>query len=321
MDKNSKIAGIDISKSSFDVYSETEGHQKFENTTSGFKKLVKAYGKDTHYVMESTGCYHVLLALYLSGEGILVSIENPLKIKRFIQMQLLKVKTDKADARMICKYGISQDLKIWKSPDSFQRQSESLFSLLQFYEKQRTSIKNKLHREKTLGKPSSSVLKSLKDILLTFDREVLRLEVELEELVKKLYREELALLRSIPGIGIKTSILLVMLTDGMRSFERSGQLCSYAGLTPVIRESGRSVRSRPRISKMGNGLLRKHLFMCAFNAIKYNSVCKSLYERIKGKGKSGKVAIMADCNKLLKQSFGILKSRKPYCEKFTLISS
>lgn len=107
MDKNSKIAGIDISKSSFDVYSETEGHQKFENTTSGFKKLVKAYGKQTHYVMESTGCYHVLLALYLSNEGILVSIENPLKIKRFIQMQLLKVKTDKADARMICKYAMS----------------------------------------------------------------------------------------------------------------------------------------------------------------------------------------------------------------------
>ena len=321
MDKNSKIAGIDISKSSFDVYSETEGHQKFENTTSGFKKLVKAYGKQTHYVMESTGCYHVLLALYLSNEGILVSIENPLKIKRFIQMQLLKVKTDKADARMICKYAMSQDLSIWNSPNSFQRRSESLFSLLQFYEKQRTSIKNKLHREQALGTPSSSVLKSLKDVLLQIDSEVFILETELEELVKKLYREELSLLRSIPGIGIKTSILLVMLTDGMRSFEDSGQLCSYAGLTPVIRETGKSVRSRPRISKMGNGLLRRHLFMCSFNAVKYNSGCKSLYERITAKGKSGKVALMAVCNKLLKQSFGILKSRKPYCENFSLISA
>ena len=169
MDKNSKIAGIDISKSSFDVYSETEGHQKFENTTSGFKKLVKAYGKDTRYVMESTGCYHVLLALYLSGEGILVSIENPLKIKRFIQMQLLKVKTDKADARMICKYAISQDLKIWKSPDSFQRRSESLFSLLQFYEKQRTSIKNKLHREKRWSQIASATFLFCKSIIFLDD--------------------------------------------------------------------------------------------------------------------------------------------------------
>ncbi|WP_434979137.1 IS110 family transposase [Daejeonia sp. YH14] len=321
MDKNSKITGIDISKSSFDAYSETEGHQKFENTPSGFKKLLKKYGTDTHYVMESTGCYHLLLALYLSGEGVLVSVENPLKIKRYIQMQLMKVKTDKADARMICRYGMSQELKLWKAPDALHREGESLFSLLQFYKKQRTSLKNKLHREKALGIPSISVEKSLKSVLQTYNKTISGLEKELEKLVNTLYREELALLRSIPGIGPKTSILLVMLTDGMRNFESSGQLCSYAGLTPVIRESGKSVRSRPRISKMGNGTLRRHLFMCAFNAMKYNSGCKSIYDRLTGKGKSGKVGLIAVCNKLLKQSFGILKSRKPYCENFSPISA
>ena len=321
MYKNKKIAGIDISKSSFDVYSESQGHHKLENTLSGFKELLKIYGKETHYVMESTGCYHVLLALYLSGEGVLVSVENPLKIRRFIQMQLMKVKTDKADAMMICKYGMSQEVKAWKAPDALHQESESLFSLLQFYKKQHTSIKNKLHREKALGMPSSSAVSSLKSFQRQYEREIQKLEKELEVLVKKLYGEELRLLCSIPGIGTGTGMLLVLLTDGMRNFESSGQLCSFAGLTPVIRESGKSVRSRPKISKMGNGLLRRHLFMCGFNAMKYNGSCKALYERITAKGKSGKVALMAVCNKLLRQSFGILKSGKAYCENFSPISA
>ena len=318
MDKDIKIVGVDVSKLKLDVYSEEEGYEEFTNTAEGFKNLVEVYGASSHYVMESTGCYHVLLALYLSNKGIKVSVENPLKIKRFIQMSLMRVKTDKADAKMICKYGLSHCPKLWVAPDEVHQSSNSLFSLLQYYEKQRTSLKNKIHREESLGSPSREVISSLKKLLKTYDKEMDQLELSLEKLVSSIYKEELKLLRSIPGIGVKTSILLVLMSNGMQNFESSGQLCSYAGLTPVIRESGKSVRSRPRISKMGNGLLRRHLFMCSFNAVKYNGSCKALYERIKGKGKSGKVGMIAVCNKLLKQSFGVLKSGQPYSEKFSL---
>ena len=318
MDKDIKIVGVDVSKLKLDVYSEEEGYHQFSNTAEGFKNLLDVYGASSHYVMESTGCYHVLLALYLGNKGIKVSVENPLKIKRFIQMSLMRVKTDKADAKMICKYGMGHCPKLWIAPDEIHRSSDSLFSLLQYYEKQRTSLKNKLHREESLGSPSREVILSLKKLLKTYDREMEQLELSLEKLVSSIYKEELKLLRSIPGIGVKTSILLVLMSNGMQNLESSGQLCSYAGLTPVIRESGKSVRSRPRISKMGNGLLRRHLFMCSFNAVKYNGSCKALYERITGKGKSGKVGLIAVCNKLLKQSFGVLKSGQPYCENFSL---
>ena len=52
--------------------------------------------------------------------------------------------------------------------------------------------------------------------------------------------------------------------------------------------------------------------MCSFNASKYNSACKALYDRIIGKGKSKKLALIAVCNKLLKQVFLIVKSGLPY---------
>jgi len=79
-------------------------------------------------------------------------------------------------------------------------------------------------------------------------------------------------------------------------------------LTPVIRQSGSSVKGRLRSSKMGNQKLRNLLFMCSFNACKYNKACRDLYERIVAKGKSKKLALVAVCNTLLKQAFAIAKS-------------
>jgi transposase len=48
--------------------------------------------------------------------------------------------------------------------------------------------------------------------------------------------------------------------------------------------------------------------MCSFNACKYNKPCRDLYERIVAKEKSKKLALVAVCNKLLKQAFAIAKS-------------
>ena len=110
--------------------------------------------------------------------------------------------------------------------------------------------------------------------------------------------------------------MLVVLTGGFERFSSAGELCSYAGLTPVIRQSGSSVKGRPRISKIGNQKLRNLLFMCSFNACKYNKACRDLYGRIVTKGKSKKLALIAVSNKLLKQAFAIAKSGLPYDENF-----
>ncbi len=106
--------------------------------------------------------------------------------------------------------------------------------------------------------------------------------------------------------------MLIVLTDGFNRFETSSQLCSFSGLTPLIRQSGSSVRGKARISKIGNAKLRNLLFMCSFTACKCNKACRELYERIVAKGKSKKLALLAVCNKLLKQAFAIVKSGRKY---------
>jgi len=70
-------------------------------------------------------------------------------------------------------------------------------------------------------------------------------------LVKQAYQDLLTRLETMPGIGRKTAIMLVVLTGGFEHFSSVNELCSYAGLTPVIRQSGSNVKGRPRISKIG----------------------------------------------------------------------
>ena len=319
MNKDIKYFGIDISHLVFDVTDSDGNYYQFKNNPSGFKKFVKLMEIDSHCVMEATGYYHYQLAYYLLESGVKVSVENPLAVKRFIQMKLSKIKTDKSDSRLICEYAKQVDMKLWQGNSKHQTECLQMTRLLSVYTKQSTMLKNKLHGEAVLGNPSKAVVSSLKRSLKQLQKEIKSLEDTLLILVKQTHQDLLTRLKSIPGIGPKTAIMLVVLTDGFERFTSGSELCSYAGLNPVIRKSGSSVNGRSRISKIGNQKLRNLLFMCSFNACKYNKACRELYERIVAKGKSKKLALIAVCNKLLKQAFAIAKSGLTYDDSYRSI--
>lgn len=323
MNKGIKYFGIDISHLVFDVTDSDGNYHQFKNNPSGFKKFTKLLNDNSHCVMEATGYYHYQLAYHLLESGIKVSVENPLAIKRFIQMKLSKIKTDKSDSKLICEYAKQVELKLWKGNSKHQTECLQMTRLLAVYTKQSTMLKNKLHGEAVLGNPSKTVVGSLKRSLKQVQKEMKMLEDKLMILVKEVHQDVLTRLKSIPGIGNKTALMLVVLTDGFERFNSGSELCSYAGLTPVTRQSGSSVNGRPRISKIGNQKLRNLLFMCSFNACKYNKACRDIYERIVAKGKSKKLALIAVCNKLLKQAFAIAKSGLIYDETYrsTLVKS
>jgi transposase len=316
MNKYKEIYGIDISKNVYDVYGSLTGHNQFTNDDQGFKSFLKSLPKGALVVMEATGYYHYRLAQYLYQNRVLVSVVNPLSVKRFVQMKLAKVKTDKSDAKAISEYGQMNEVPMYNALTDVQAECLQLFRLLDSYLKHRTAIKNKLKGEEVLGVPSKFVYRSLKRSLNHLNIEVSALESRLLELVKQDQQYQLTLLKSIPGMGEKTALFLIVITDGFKKFENASQLCSYVGITPTIRESGSSVRGRSRISKLGNKKLRNLLFLCAFSACKHNKACRAIYERLVAKGKSKKLALIAVANKLLKQAFAIAKSGLPYNENF-----
>lgn len=308
MEESTNYFGIDISKDVFDVVNVCGTHYQFTNCTKGFKEFLKLLDTTSHCVMESTAYYHIQLANALLEAGIKVSVENPLAVKRYIQMHLSRIKTDKSDAKMICQYAQHITLRLWKGHTKDQVACLQIISLVSQYTKQVIMVKTKLEGESALGNPVKIVVKSLKKNLKRLKKEIDFLEEELLRIVKLEHQDLLTRIESVVGIGRKTAVALIVLTDGFEKFDNAKQLCSYTGITPIIRQSGSSLYAKARISKMGNRKLRSMLFLCSFSAKKHNKACRDLFERMVAKGKPRKIALIAVCNKLLKQAFAIAKS-------------
>ncbi len=232
-------------------------------------------------------------------------------IKRFIQMKLQHNKTDKGDAKMIALYAQEQSLEVWSPEPAYIQECKILNTTISLYFKQSTALKNKIHSLESKG-VKGLVYQSLKRQIKALQKEISVLESQVEMLIKEHEPEMLTNITSISGIGKKTAIMLISNTYAFRSFDNYKQLSAFFGLSPIERTSGSSIRGRSRISKKGNPLVRNHLFLCSFTACEYNPQCKALYDRIVAKGKSKKLALIAVCNKLLKQSLAIAKSGIPY---------
>jgi transposase len=311
MIKDRQYIGIDISKEIFAVSFSSVDHKQFENGSKGFKQLRKHLPENPHVVMEQTGPYHLKLALFLVEEGVTVSVVNALTIKRFTQMRLKITKTDKADAEMIRQYAKWDKPLEWTPPSDFIIEAKALEQLAQLLVKQSTALKNQKHSiVKT--KVSKSALQLIQRHINQIQRDLKKIDQQLEALVKEHMGDLLSVTTSVPGIGKKTAIALIIATNGFQNFESAKQLSSFFGLAPTVRLSGSSIKGKSRISKTGKKEVRNLLFMCSFTAYKHNGACKKLYDRLVAKGKSPKLALIAVANKLLKQVIAIAKSGIPY---------
>ncbi len=312
MYKSKHFIGVDISKETFDVWDLSTGHHCYSNDSKGFRLFYKLMKSNTHCVMESTGSYYQQLTVFLYQKGIEVSVVNPLTIKRFIQMKLQQNKTDKSDARMIALFAQEQPLKQWIPEPEYIEKSKQLQKVVVLYLKQNTALKNHIQGLESRGVKTGRIITSLKRQLRHVKDEIVLLEQEIEVLIKQHDGDLLSNITSIPGVGKKTAVYLIIMSNGFRNFDNYRQVSAFFGLAPTEHTSGTSINGQSRISKRGNPNMRNHLFMCSFTASKCNPQCHALYQRIVNKGKSKKLALIAVCNKLVKQAFAIAKSGIPY---------
>lgn len=313
MYKINHFVGVDVSKDKFDVWDSIAGHRSFPNGRKGFRQFSKQLPANSFCVMEATASYYQQLALYLYEHDIALAVVNPISIKRFIQMKLQQNKTDKSDARMIALYGEEQPgLSPWIPAPDYITKCKQLQRVIVIYLKQNTSLKNHIQSLESRGVKSGVLIRSLKRQLKHVREEIAMLESEMLSLIHQYDADLFVNLSSIPGIGKKTAAFLIILTNDFRDFDNYRQVSSFCGLSPTEHSSGTSVKGRSRISKRGNPYIRNQLFMCSFTACQCNPQCRSLYQRLVNKGKSKKLALIAVCNKLIKQSFAIAQSGLPY---------
>lgn len=321
MNEVREFIGIDISKSTFDVFSSELGAKKYSNDEEGFNAFLKVVDDDNCCVMEATGAYHYRLAEYLFEREIRVSVTNALAIKRFGQMKFKRNKNDKADAELIWSYAQDQGVVLWEPYPEYLEVCRSHQAVVSLYLKQNTQLKNKLEYLDSRGLSKGAVARSLRLQLKRVRKEIETLENGMEALIKEHDQELLTCLKSIPGIGTKTAMFLIVFTNRLSGFDSAKQLVSYLGLAPVERTSGTSIRGKSRISKAGNPKLRSMMFLCSFTAHQHNGPCKALFDRLVAKGKTPKLALIAVANKLLKQAFAIANSRIPFDSEYRSVKT
>jgi len=339
------VVGIDVAKEKLDVA--VFNGKKFvtrvyANTKEGIEKLIKDVeerdAEEVHFVMEATGSYNTKVLYALSNKGYPVYVLNPIVSKRYSEEQLRRTTTDKEVSKLLASYGYSSILSFLSNIPS-----ESYNTLLSF--KFNPSNKDNL-KLKLLIKTLESLLRtktrilnqiealnqypegygeeaieSLKKVLEEIEKEIKNIQDEIDAIInneeesKDLYNR----LTTIPGIGKRNASAIIAYFGSFSTFESSKQVASYIGLTPSIRESGKSVKKEGySISRIGNPYLRQILFMASLSASKHNHQCSILYNRLLKEGKDKKLILIAVAHKLLRQAFAVAKYRRSYDPNYGL---
>ena len=172
-------------------------------------------------------------------------------------------------------------------------------------------LKNQLHAEEVEAYPNEKTRNRIKDRIKMVNTQLKEILAEIKETIKQDAKisQDVALMSSIPGIALLTAAVILAETNGFELIRSKKQLTSYAGLDVKEKESGTSVKGKPRISKRGNKHLRKAMYMPALAAIRHSERYKAIYTRIVARSGIKMKAGVAVQRKLLEMAYTIYKTR------------
>jgi transposase len=142
------------------------------------------------------------------------------------------------------------------------------------------------------------------------------MEEEITNLSNKEFGRQVKLLTSIKGISVTIASALILATGGFTYFSNAKQISRFLGLCPTYQQSGTSVNFKGHINRNGDTHLRSQMYVAAFASIRCNAACRETYERLRARGKSGKLAVVAVANKLIRQAFAVVTNNQPYIDRF-----
>ena len=311
--------GTDVSKEKIICY---DGKEEFcfenERGLREFKRFLKKRYKSLEEVVvifEATGVYSAFLREFCATNGIKAVMLNPRQTPNLAKVIGGRNKSDKIDARMLYRFKDIVEAEDIKVPELDKELEEicAYFSSYRLIVKERVALNNHLKALERNPFAPEELKKVLKGEISRLREQEKWFMEEMERRIRS--REELEtdleLLLTIEGVGMATAIVLLLLFKRYEVRNRN-QVVALLGLDPVIRESGRSVRFRSRISKQGREETRAILFMAAMSGIRYNSKLKAFYERLVERGKPKKVAIIACARKLALIAFAIYKTKTAF---------
>ena len=324
-----QVLGVDVAQKELvvtlgrmvdDLSIELYAHKVFKNNEKGFISLLDWVNKLTdtqkkvRFVMEATGVYHQKFAYFLDERELEVCVVLPNKISNYMRTLDNKTITDKTCSEAIAQFGLERKLDLWHRPKSIYKNLQQLTRERDQIVFERAMVKNHLHAEKSEAEPNESSLLRIKMRIKFLTEKKKEIKKEIGTWISKdaNLKQEIENICTIPGIGQLTAVIILAETNGFELIRNKRQLTSYAGLDVKEKQSGTSVKGKPRISKSGNRHLRKAMHLPGLTAVRWDENFRNLYARIVSKNGIKMKGLVAVQRKLLEMTYTVFKNKSPY---------
>lgn len=297
--------GIDVSKRFLEVSVMPDGeafavvndHRGIDELLSRLEELRPAL-----VVLEATGRYERPAAAAIAARAIPVAVINPRQARDFAKATGRLAKTDRIDAEILARFAAAVELRPSVLPDE---ESSALQAILT---RRRQLVEMLVAENNRLKMAPEAVAKRIRAHMEWLEKEIERTDRELDEAIEAstTFKENEALLRSVPGVGpVLARTLLAELPElGSLTHKR---LCALVGVAPFNRDSGQGCGKR--VVWGGRAPVRATLYMGTLVATRHNPTIKEFYARLLAAGKPKKVALVACMRKLLTILNALMRDR------------
>jgi transposase len=307
-------AGVDVSKLSLDVCLLNEGAPgsageafSVSNDPAGINALVARLGEAVPelVVLEATGGYERAAAAAIAASGVPVAVVNPRQARDFAKATGRLAKTDRLDAEVLARFARAVRPEASSIPDEEARALQAILTRRRQILEMLTAEKNRLHVA------PEAVAGRIRVHVRWLQKELAHADGDLDEAVEasEAWRENEALLRSVPGVGPVLARTLLAELPELGTLEHR-RLSALVGVAPFNRDSG-TLRGKREVWG-GRAPVRATLYMGALVASRHNPVLKEFYGRLVAAGKPKKVALVACMRKLLTILNAVMRDRTPW---------
>jgi transposase len=306
---STKAGGIDTGKYKLDVaLSSGEEVLQVGNDEAGYRELWSWLRR--HRVnragIEASGGYERGVVAWLREHGIVVIVLQPVQVRAYAVYRLKRAKNDKIDARLIAVCAAESE-QVRAPCDPRLAAVKEHLRLIEQVEEDVARMKTRLesYRGEALIGQWKAEIKRFSD----WRRNALKaLLAELR--AHGDLRRRLDLLTSIPGVGERTALAMLVHMPELGTLTRE-QAVSLAGLAPFDDDS--AGRSGQRHIWGGRHRLRRSLYAAALPAaFHWNPAVIALYKRLVAKGKLHKVALVACARKLIVYANTVIARGTPW---------
>jgi transposase len=318
--------GIDMAAQTFEAAvwqaGQTQPLGHFSNTPAGFQACAQALvatgpAERIWLIVEPTGGYEHGLVSFALEQAWQISLPNPRQVRSWIKGQGGRAKTDRLDAAHLAAYGAQRQPSAWHPlPPAVQ----TLDALLARQADLEASLRQERNRQASAARrgDTPAVTASFEAVQTALAGALAELQAAIAAHLQQHpdLQAQIRLLRTVPGVGAKTVLPLLVLLSRWQALT-AGQglakgLVAFVGLDPQTTQSGTSLHPPARISRMGNQQVRQWLFMAALGGKRGHNCLRDFYDRLVGRGKPKMVALVAAMRKLLVWAWAVFRQQTPF---------